>query len=195
MSGAVVAVVGGCVVVVAGARVGGVVVVDNSAESGRVDTFDPLALGGVVVLVFLVEVLVFLFEGVVVEVVLVVANGCVVVVVVLATVVVGPSRAAVFSRAWPRTLIGWSSLYTVTNKATNARRTADRQPNCSSRRLSPEVTDPTLWAAQRTDNTTRASLADSLLRRAQPLLAALIERPARDPGPLSIRFDPSNLRC
>jgi len=75
------------------------------------------------------------FEGAVVDVVLVVANGCVVVVVVvLATVVVGPNRAAVFSNPWPCTLIGRSSSYTVTNKATSARRTPARQPHCSSSR-------------------------------------------------------------
>ncbi len=62
VSGAVVAVTAGCVVVVAGARVGGVVVVDNSADWGRVDTFDALALGGVVVPGFLVVALGF-FEG------------------------------------------------------------------------------------------------------------------------------------
>jgi hypothetical protein len=120
VAGAVVAVTGGCVVVVADARVGGVVVdarvggvvvVGNSADCGRVDTLDALAVGGVGVAAFFVVGLDF-FEGAVVDVVLAVANGRVevVVVVVLVTVVVGPNRAAVFSKAWPCTLIGRSSL-------------------------------------------------------------------------------------
>ena len=145
VSGAVVAVTGGCVVV-AGAWVGGVVVVvvveDSSAESGRVDTFDALALGGVVVLVFLVWS--SSSSASVVDVVLDVASG-------------GwwlswsrhrrrgPCRAVVFSRACPCTLIGWSSSYTVTNKATSARRTADRQPNCKQPPPFSRSHGPTLW--------------------------------------------------
>jgi hypothetical protein len=122
--GAVVDVTGGCVVVGA-ARTNGIVVdVGNSAEPGSVETFCTLALAGVAVLDFAGSVV-----GVVV---LGVPIGCVVV--VLVTVVVGPKLAAVFSSVWSWMLSGSSSWWTVTPKATTARRTVVAQLHCSIRR-------------------------------------------------------------
>lgn len=126
--GAVVVVAAGCVVVVAGERVVGVVVVvGNKTESGSVEIFDDLALGGTVV------VGEFLGEPAVGRVVLGAAAGCVVVVVLVAGFV-GANLAVRSPTVWPCTLIGWSSWCTTTNKATTARRVAVSELHCSDRR-------------------------------------------------------------
>jgi hypothetical protein len=56
------------------------------------------------------------------------------VVVVLVAWIVGGNRAEVSPTVWPRTLSGWSSWCTITNKAATARTIAVAELHCSNRR-------------------------------------------------------------